>query len=44
MKILYATTLIIAGSDLLLLHGGGMAEISRRVSKGLRTVWSALRR
>jgi len=44
MKILYAATLIVAGSDLLFLHGGGMAAVSRRVSKGLRTVWSALRR
>ncbi|WP_276315607.1 hypothetical protein [Salinarimonas soli] len=44
MKILYATTLIVAGSDLLFLHGGGMGEVSRRFSKGLRALWSALRR
>ena len=42
MKLLYATTLILAGSDLLFFHGGVMAEASRRVTRALQKVLSYL--
>jgi len=44
MKILYATTLIMAGSDLLFFHGGIMAKVSRVAGKSLRALWSTFKR
>lgn len=44
MKLLYATTLILAGSDLLFFHGGLMAGASDRAARALRRVRSRFRR